>query len=239
MMVGPASVRGNLNVSTDRRKTLSVGAFYGLSDDRIGSGGSQNAGMDIQVQPSDNISFSGGPKFDVSSSGDQYVTATSVLPYNPTYGTRYLFADLEQRTFAMETRVDWTFTPSLSLQIYAQPLLSSGDYLQYKQLEAGQTFKFIGLTPTNVSGLQNVDFDADGSTDFSFRDRDFNVRSLVGNAVLWGEYRPGSTVFFVWQRKQSDHALVGDFDFARDTGALFEAPADDRFIIKANYWLGI
>ena len=239
MMVGPASVRGNLNVSTDRRKTLSVGAFYGLSDDRIGSGGSQNAGMDIQVQPSDNISFSGGPKFDVSSSGDQYVTATSVLPYNPTYGTRYLFADLEQRTFAMETRVDWTFTPSLSLQIYAQPLLSSGDYVQYKQLESGQTFKFIGLTPTNVSGLQNVDFDADGSTDFSFRDRDFNVRSLVGNAVLRWEYRPGSTVFFVWQRKQSDYALVGDFDFARDTGALFEAPADDRFIIKANYWLGI
>ena len=117
------------------------------------------------------------------------MTATSVLPYNPTYGTRYLFADLEQRTFAMETRVDWTFTPSLSLQIYAQPLLSSGDYLQYKQLESGQTFKFIGLTPTNVSGLQNVDFDADGSTDFSFRDRDFNVRSLVGNAVLRWEYR--------------------------------------------------
>ena len=95
------------------------------------------------------------------------------------------------------------------------------------------------LTPTDVGGLQNVDFDADGSTDFSFRDRDFNVRSLVGNAVLRWEYSPGSTVFFVWQRKQSDYALVGDFDFARDTGALFEAPADDRFIIKANYWLGI
>ena len=239
MMVGPASVRGNLNVSTDRRKVLSIGAFYGLSDDRIGSGGSQNAGMDIQVQPSDNISFSGGPKFDISSSGDQYVTATNVLPYGPTYGTRYLFADLEQRTFAMETRMDWTFTPSLSLQIYAQPLLSSGDYIQYKQLGSGQTFEFVGLTPTDVGGLQNVDFDADGSTDFSFRDRDFNVRSLVGNAVLRWEYSPGSTVFFVWQRKQSDYALVGDFDFARDTGALFEAPADDRFIVKANYWLGI
>ena len=31
---------------------------------------------------------------------------------------------------------------------------------------------------------ETLDFDGDGVTDYAFNDRDFNVRSLVGNAVL-------------------------------------------------------
>ena len=63
------------------------------------------------------------------------------------------------------------------------------------------------------------------------------MRSLVGNAVLRWEYRPGSTLFVVWQRRQSDYALLGNLDLERDATVLFEAPADNRFIIKMNYWL--
>ena len=81
--------------------------------------------------------------------------------------------------------------------------------------------------------------DRDGTADFSFEDEDFNVRSLIGNAVLRWEYRPGSTVFFVWQRQQMNQVGVGDFDFGRDWGALFGAPAENRFIVKVNYWLGL
>ena len=90
-----------------------------------------------------------------------------------------------------------------------------------------------------LDGDQYVDFDSDGTTDYSFNDKDFNVRSLVGNAVLRWEYRPGSAIFLVWQRRQQGRAQVGDFDFGRDVDALFAAPADDRFIIKVNYWLPI
>ena len=238
-MVGPASLNANFNMGTDERKAVSFGLFASFRDDRIGIGGGRSFGGRVRFQPSDNLSISLGPDYNVSRSGDQYVTATSVLPYSPTYGTRYLFADIEQRSFSMETRVDWTFTPTLSLQLYAQPLLSSGDYIRYKQLETAETFDFVSLTPTQVGQTQDVDFDNNGSTDFSFTDRDFNVRSLIGNAVLRWEYRPGSTIFFVWQRQQAERALLGDFDFGRDASALFGAPADDRFIVKVNYWLGL
>jgi len=238
-MIGPASLNANFNASTDQRKAVSAGLFFNVSDDRIGLGGGKSVGAQVRFQPSDNLSFSLGPNFRLSRSGDQYVTATSTLPYNPTYGTRYLFADIEQRSFSMETRVDWTFTPTLSLQLYAQPLLSSGDYVQYKQLAAAETFDFIDLTPMSVGSAREVDFDGDANADFTFTDRDFNVRSLIGNAVLRWEYRPGSTVFFVWQRQQADRALTGDFDFGRDVGALFDAPANNRFIVKVSYWLGL
>jgi hypothetical protein len=155
----------------------------------------------------------------------------------------------------MEARVDWTFSPDLSLQLFAQPLLSSGDYLTYKQLAESETFDFNEFTPGSgteiggdvlcsatvceVDGTQHVDFDDDGVADYSFSDRDFNVRSLIGNAVLRWEYRAGSTIFFVWQRSQAGRVGVGDFDFGRDLDALFAAPAVNRFIVKVNYWLGL
>jgi hypothetical protein len=86
---------------------------------------------------------------------------------------------------------------------------------------------------------QHVDLNEDGLADFSFGDRDFNVRSLVGNAVLRWEYSPGSTIFLVWQRRQAGSTSVGDFDLDRDLEALLHAPSDDRFMIKVNYWLGL
>ena len=55
-----------------------------------------------------------------------------------------------------------------------------------------------GRTCVEESGRRHIDFDGDGVSEYSFNDRDFNVRSLIGNIVLRWEYRPGSTVFLVW-----------------------------------------
>lgn len=239
VMISPAGGNVNINFNTDNRQTVSFGGGFNFSDDFVGNGRSFGFGGGLSIRPSDNVSIRLQPQINVSRSGDQYVTATSTLPYAPTYGTRYIFADLEQRTFSMDTRLDWTFSPTLTLQLFAQPLLASGDYLEYKQLEAAGTYDFLDLEATFVNGTQEVDFDGDATTDFTFTDRDFNLRSLIGNAVLRWEYRPGSTIFFVWQRAQAGAAAVGDFDFGRDMGALFSAPADNRFIVKVNYWLGI
>ena len=38
---------------------------------------------------------------------------------------------------------------------------------------------------------------------FSFDNPDLNVTSLRGNAVLRWEYRPGSTLFLVWQQQRA------------------------------------
>jgi len=210
---------------------------------------------DVRVRPADNLALTLSPRWESSTTSAQYVTSTTTLAYDPTYGTRYLFADLDRTTVSMEMRVDWTFSPTLSLQLFAQPLLSSGENQRYKQLAAPRTFDFNVFVPgvadvqpdqvlcsstiCEVDGVQHVDFDGDGITDHSFSDRDFNIRSLIGNAVLRWEYRPGSTVFFVWQRSQAGRSSEGDFDFGRDLGALFNAPAEDRFILKVTYWLGL
>lgn len=91
----------------------------------------------------------------------------------------------------MVTRVDWTFTPTLSLQLFAQPLLAAGDFKDYKEFARPREFKFkiYGTDAGTISrdattGRLTVDPDAAGPAPaFTFRDRDFDQRSLRGNAV--------------------------------------------------------
>jgi len=151
------------------------------------------------------------------------------------------------------TRMNLTFTPRLSLELYAQPLISSGDYVTYKQLAESQTFQFdtfeegtmagagclSGRTCQDDAGTRYVDFNEDGETDLTFADRDFNLRSLSSTAVLRWEYRPGSTFFLVWQHRQVERVSIGDFDIGRDLSALVGAPSDDVLILKANIWLSL
>ena len=73
---------------------------------------------------------------------------------------------------------------------------------------------------------------------FTFDDPDFSVRSLRGTAVLRWEYRPGSTVYFVWTQQRSGEEPTGTFDFNRAYPALFRDRPDNVFLIKVSYWLG-
>ena len=255
LMIEPGGIGWRLGVNSDRRSMLSLNA--GINYDR----GARDSGRDftvdggISVRPSSAVSLQLRPRYSVQSDGGQYVTQTSAVPYAPTFGRRYFFADIDRKTVSLETRANYTFSPTLTFQLFAQGLLSSGDYVRYKQLAEPASFAFqtqgagyatrvngmvvcAGGTICELEGAQHVDLDGDGASDFSFRDRDFNVRSLIGNAVLRWEYRPGSTVFLVWQRQQNASVNLGDFDFRRDVDALWGIPADNRFILKMNWWLG-
>jgi len=261
VMLDPGSTTIRGNVTTDTRKRVSFRAGFSRRVGFDDSGDELSFNGTISLKPSDQLDLSLAPRISKQTVMDQYVTSTSTLPYEPTYGRRYLFGELERRTFSMQARISWTFSPSLSFQLFAQPLISSGDYLTYKQLVAARTYDFDRLeegTFSSIDGVvncaggqlcteveeygtrrQHIDLDEDGTADFSFWDKDFNVRSLVGNAVLRWEYLPGSTVYFVWQRRQAGSVPLGDFDFERDLDALLAAPSDDRFMIKVNYWLGM
>jgi hypothetical protein len=73
---------------------------------------------------------------------------------------------------------------------------------------------------------------------FTFRDPSFNYRSLRGSAVLRWEYRPGSTLFVVWQQQREGSEPFGNFDLGRDSRALFQQPARNVLLVKVTYWIG-
>ena len=250
-MSDPGSVGLSFGFGTDNRKFLSLSPRLAIGWGRLGDGDGLNLRLAATLQPSARLLVTLTPSFNRTTRGAQYVTATDAVAYQPTFGTRYIFADLKRRDVSMVTRVNLTFTPKLSLELFAQPLISTGDFVSYKQLAEPETYDFDvfeegtavgsgcvgGRTCEDASGTQYVDFDGDGAADLTFTDRDFNLRSLRSTAVLRWEYRPGSTLFFVWQHQQTDRVSLGDFDVSRDFNALFGAPSDDVFIIKANVWL--
>jgi hypothetical protein len=186
------------------------------------------------------------PTIRISRDMAQYVRTVSDPTAGATYGARYVFGTLDQTSISLDTRLNWTFTPKLSLQLYLQPFVVSGLYKNLKELRAPRTYEFDvygrqgGTIQRDSTGVYTIDPDAGGPAPaFTVQDPNFNFRSLLGNAVLRWEYRPGSAIFLVWQQSRSESQPFGDFDFSRDFRALLNAGPENVIAVKATYWLGI
>ncbi|HSJ65525.1 MAG TPA: DUF5916 domain-containing protein [Gemmatimonadaceae bacterium] len=237
-------------LNTDPRKSLSFGSEVYYSGD-ASQAWSANYFVYADFRPSTAVRLRLSPGLSRSYGTGQYVTAVADPTAVETFGTRYIFADIDRTTLSMTTRLDWTFSPTLSLELFAQPFIASGDYLKLKEFETPGEYDFAvygedrgtvvrGQSCASTAAGTDYIIDPDGAGPaacFSVRDRDFNQRSLRGNAVLRWEYRPGSTLFFVWQQQRDAFAPTGTFDFRHDAGELFRAPSTNVFLVKATYWI--
>ena len=59
------------------------------------------------------------------------------------------------------------------------------------------------------------------------------------NVVLRWEYRPGSTLFFVWTQARRGEGTPGDAAFWRNLGGVFDASSENAILMKLNYWWNI
>jgi hypothetical protein len=198
----------------------------------------------VDVRPSSNIHLNFGPTWSRLYDHEQLVRTVTDPRATNTYGRRYVLATLTQSTLSLDTRVDVTISPTLSFVMYAQPFVSSGRYEGYKELVAPGTYTFAEYGPSQISydALESQYVvhpdDASGAPSFTIDQPNFNVRSLRGNAVVRWDYRPGSSLYFVWQQQRSDFASIGDFDGRRDVGAIFRTTPTNVFLVKATYWIG-
>ena len=245
----PGSMFYELSVSTDGRKRVQLG----LSSDYFRSTegyDSKTLSARVQLRVASNFSVSLAPYFDHTRSNRQYVGQFTDATATAFYGSRYLFAGIDQKTASLDTRMSLTFSPTLSFELYAQPFISSAHYSRFKEIAAPRSLDLVvygedaGTVTTDLDSngrvaTYHVDPDASGpAPEMVVSNPDFNLRSLRGNAVLRWEYRPGSTLFLVWARTGSDFAGgVGDLRFSRDLDALFSAKADNIFLVKLNYWI--
>jgi len=235
-------------ISTDQRKPIFfwVDPNYQVHD--LGTR-QLNISTNVTYRPSSRIRISLGPYYGLNESPYQFVTSGVDSTATEFFGRRYIFAHLKRREFSMNTRVNVAFTPNLTLEAFAQPLISAGEYATFRQFASPGESELFDLTPDQITatgegGNRLYTVDADGPSGsaaqpIQFSAPDFNFRSLRGNAVLRWEYRPGSTLFFVWQQNRSQQAPVGDFDFSRDRRALFSAHPDNIFLVKATYWFAM
>ncbi|HEU4697629.1 MAG TPA: DUF5916 domain-containing protein [Gemmatimonadales bacterium] len=236
----------NFSLSSPDRGGLTVG-LNGFVNWNGAGGWGNNLGVRATVQPAPNVRLSVEPSFTRFHNVSQYVDAVDDPLATATFGRRTVFATLDQRELALDTRLDWTFTPKLSLQLYVQPLVSQGRYADFKEFRAPRTFAFDVYgrdrgTIAHDAEARTYAIDPDGAgpaAPFTIDDPTFDLRSLRANVVFRWEYRPGSTLFLVWQQSRTDDPGLADFRLGRDLGGIFAGAAHNVLAVKLTYWLGL
>jgi len=185
-----------------------------------------------------NRSWNLGPELDYNMSG-RFSSAFSVNVghtiddyqwygfYNDALGNHYTFARFDQTTTSATVRLNYTFTPAVSLQAYVQPFISKGDYSRVRQLSS---------TPRAAEyDARFAPFDDPGVTSDP---GGFNFKELQSNVVFRWEYRPGSTLFVVWNEGRQGYAnQEGIGTFTGDIRNLMSLHPANTFLVKMSYWL--
>lgn len=241
----PAGGNFTGTLASDSRKTYQVSLRSTYAWD-IAGGWIISHNVSLGLHPTPSVLVRIEPGLRRSRDMAQYVEAVSDPAAARTYGSRYVFTTLDQTQLSLDTRLNWTFSPTLSLQFYAQPFVVAGLYRDIKGLRAPRTYQFdiygrdAGTVSRDAGGVYTIDPDGAGaSAPFTLSDPSFNFRSLLGNAVLRWEYRPGSAVFLVWQQTRTGSVSDGGFSFSRDVGSLLDYRPENTVVAKITYWIGV
>ena len=111
----------------------------------------------------------------------------------------------------IQIRFNWTFTPDLTFEAFLQPFTVDIDYKNFYKLMAEKT-----------RDLELYDYSGDP---------DFKIKNIVGTFVVRWEYRPGSTLFLVYNLHTNNNYSASDDSWYKDTA--------NSLFIKFNYWLQI
>lgn len=186
--------------------------------------------------------FTGEPRFSASETARQYVTARND-GRAVTYGGRYIFAAIRRSEVALRMRANFALTPSTTIESYFEPFVSSGRYDTFGELAASRALALreygtMGTTITAPDDNGRRTVAADGRV-FVLPNYDFSVRSFRSNVVLRSEWRPGSTLFLVWQQNRSLNDQVGRPVGPSNLVDALSAPGTNFFSAKMSFWLPV
>ncbi|MBI4500215.1 MAG: carbohydrate binding family 9 domain-containing protein [Gemmatimonadetes bacterium] len=160
----------------------------------------------------------------------------------------YVLGRMKRREVNLTLRSDIAMSPRLSLQLYAQPFASGRNFDQIRLVsnprggEYNAQFDLLGpdrLTRPGGSADATIDLNRDGIVDLSFSEPNRRVVSLRTNAVLRWEFRPGSSLYLVWNQNRADELYTGDLHTLENLGDSFGATGSHVFAIKVAYWIGL
>jgi hypothetical protein len=241
-MYVPGDVAMEAEMGTDSRRRLSggFGGSAGVTDDDAGT--SRGLWSWITWRPSNAIRLQLNPGYRHSEPDLQFIS-TEDYAGEPAY----VYGSLDQRVFDFSLRVDYSLTPTLTVQYYGAPFVAAGEYGDFKRITDPDADsyedRFVSLDGLAVqdpaTGDWEVDEDTDGTPDYGFVHPDFNVRDFNSNLVLRWEYSPGSSLYVVWSQARFGFQPDGAFDVGSDLDALFDVHPHDVFLIKINRWIDL
>ena len=194
----------------------------------------------LRLRPSPRFELRIDPRFSKVLDQRQYIT-TQDGNRAEVFNGRYVFGAISRTEISTQLRLNYSFTPDMSLELYAEPFVSSGQYRDLGELRAARTdgLRAYGTDGTTISLDQGTYTVTDGADSFTFSDPNFNVLSFRSNLVLRWEWRPGSTLFLVWQQNKEG---LGDPNRRAGLGGFFDSitgTGDNFFAVKVSYWIPV
>ncbi len=174
----------------------------------------------VTVRSRSNFSWELGTRYQRNRNDTQWFANLGAIGSDTTH---YLFAHLDQELLSFTSRLNYTATTALSVQLYAEPFLTTGRFFRLRELASPRADRY-------EDRYRPFAMPTDGAS--------FNVKQLHTSAVVRWEYRPGSTLFIVWtEGRDQEDRNPGSFAPTRDFRDLFGARPDNTILVKASYWI--
>ncbi|MEO7368897.1 MAG: DUF5916 domain-containing protein [Gemmatimonadaceae bacterium] len=204
-------------IQSDSRKSYNGNLFFGgyRNDEGRTHGWWLNPGANVSL--GSQLSASLGVNYRSDLNDSQWRANFGVSGVDTTH---YTFATLNQKTLSLTSRINYTATPTLSLQVYAAPFVSTGQYSNWRELADPRAASY-------ADRFKRYGGDPGG----------FNFKQFRSNTVLRWEYMPGSSLFLVWaQGRELDGDPKSEFSFRHDLTDTFRTRPDNTFLVKISYW---
>ena len=167
-----------------------------------------------------------------------YISKESV-----TQESKYVMGRMEQNTYGVTLKVQANLTPDISIQFYGAPFTSIGSFNTFKVAtdqtkSRTYTDKYIDFKPDEISYTEDnrtYSISREGQH-YSFPNPDFSFNEFRSNIVARWEYRPGSTLYFVWEHARSNRDPYFVSGWGNNLDRMTGLPASNVFMIKLNYW---
>jgi hypothetical protein len=209
-----------LDVIGDPRPNLVPRAAIRFGRSDVGRSWYRGADLSTELRSASRLSGSIAASFDHVVNDQQWVANFGAAGHDSTH---YTFGRLDQNILTLTGRANFTATPTLSFQLYAQPFVTTGHLSEWRELWHPRAEAYADrFRPfSGPAGILN----------------DFNVKQFNSNIVMRWEYRPASALFVVWQQgRQQGNLNQGSFDAPRDVRDLFGAHPDNTLLVKLSWW---
>jgi hypothetical protein len=246
-----ASVRLNSNFASPNSWNFGAEA----SRNEIGGSGIYvRAG--VGLRPTSRFRLDVNPEWYRQIEKRQYVTTLDGgLP--ETYDHRYIFGASDQSVLAATIRLNYTFNPDLTLELFAQPFTASGEYESYSEVASpgALDLREYGTDGTTITAESDQYYRVDDSrtgTSFQVPNQNFSDFSFRSSVVLRWEWRRGSTLYFVLQQNRAatcspfldtatcpTSSAPGTAPGMGSLSDVFGIPGDNFLAVKVNYWLPV
>lgn len=235
----PSSFNTFAKLDSDSRKKVQYGIEFNQTSGESNSFYNYNASLEVRYVPINSFNISVSPSYSYNNENLQYVQTLSYAG-----ASKYLNASLQQDTFSMSIRLNYTIKPNLSIQYYGAPFISRGRYTNFKYITNAKAEQFENrfqkynqnqLNFDVVNDRYLVDENTDSVTDYSFGNPNFSIVEFQSNLVARWEYIPGSEVFLVWSQGIRGAGNPMDKLLPSLNDVIFGQKAHNIFLIKATY----